>query len=101
MITEQIYGPCCSDNFAKQLAKCLNDTDENFNYKPDPTGIYTDSAQFTVLIPECTNISVGYYSEHSYSERQDILHLERLCKSVCLIDWESLPVGESQSIGDF
>ena len=101
VITEQIYGPCCSDNFAKQLAKCLNDTDENFNYKPDPTGIYTDSAQFTALIPECTNISVGYYSEHSHSERQDILHLERLCKSVCLIDWESLPVGESQSIGDF
>lgn len=101
VITEQIYGRCCSNRFAEALAQSLNDTDENFNYKPDSTGIYTDSAQFTDLITECTNISVGYYSEHSYSERQDILHLERLCKSVCLIDWEGLPIGESQSIGDF
>jgi putative aminopeptidase FrvX len=94
VITEQIYGPCCSQMFANEVSKKLNSVDETFNYQPDPTGIYTDSAQFTGIITECTNISVGYYSEHSSLERQDILHLEKLCKAVCQIDWESIPVSE-------
>lgn len=72
---------------------------DNFNYRPDPTGIYTDSAQFTQLILECTNISVGYYNEHSVSEKQDIKHLEQLCDVVCKIDWESLPVVRVQVAG--
>lgn len=92
VITEQLYGVCCSLEFAKDLSNKLNLAEKSFNYKPDPTGIYTDSAQFTSLIPECTNISVGYYNEHSSSERQDIVHLEKLCEAVCKIDWESLPI---------
>jgi acetylornithine deacetylase/succinyl-diaminopimelate desuccinylase-like protein len=90
VITEQIYGVCCSNKFAEELSNRLNALDETFNYKPDPTGIYTDSAQFTGLISECTNISVGYYNEHSTSERQDIEHLEKLCQVVTQLDWNSL-----------
>lgn len=92
IITEQLYGVCCSIEFAKELSDRLNLTKYGFKYSPDPTGIYTDSAQFTTLIPECTNISVGYYNEHSNSERQDIKHLEKLSKAVCEIDWETLPI---------
>jgi hypothetical protein len=92
IITEQWYGVCCSNEFAKELATRLNSVDSTFNYRPDPTGIYTDSAKFTGLVPECTNISVGYYGEHGYSERQDIEHLKKLCKAVVKIDWETLPI---------
>lgn len=92
VITDQLYGVCCSDQFATELSKRLNDVELNFSYRPDPTGIYTDSAQFTGLISECTNISVGYYNEHSLSEKQDIEHLKKLCKAVCKIDWETLPI---------
>ena len=92
IITEQFYGVCCSDEFAKELASRLNAVEITFNYRPDPTGIYTDSAQFTNLIAECTNISVGYYHEHTHSERQDITHLEKLSAAVCNIDWETLPI---------
>jgi len=92
VITEQFYGVCCSIEFAKELSARLNSVDSSFKYSPDPTGIYTDSAQFTELIPEGTNISVGYYSEHTTSERQDINHLEKLCEAVCKIDWETLPI---------
>jgi len=92
VITEQFYGDCCSLEFAKELSKRLNSVDSSFNYSPDPTGIYTDSAQFTDLIPEGTNISVGYYSEHTTSESQDIEHLSKLCEAVCKIDWETLPI---------
>ena len=92
VITEQLYGVCCSLEFAKDLSKRLNSAESSFNFKPDPTGIYTDSAQFTDLISECTNISVGYYNEHSTSERQDIKHLEKLCEAVCKVDWEALSI---------
>jgi hypothetical protein len=92
IITEQLYGVCCSDEFAIELAERLNYADDSFNFRPDPTGIYTDSAQFTNLVSECTNISVGYYNEHSTSEYQNLEFLKKLCNAVCEIDWESLPV---------
>jgi hypothetical protein len=92
VITEQLYGVCCSIGFAKELSNRLNSTKYDLKYSPDPTGIYTDSAQFTTLIPECTNISVGYYNEHTHSEKQDIKHLEKLSRAVCEIDWETLPI---------
>ena len=83
VITEQWTGVCCSNDFAVELSKRLNSVDSTFNYKPDPTGIYTDSAQFMSSVQECTNISVGYYGEHGYSELQDLNHLRKLCKAVC------------------
>ena len=92
VITEQAFGQCCSNEFAKTLSSELNSTGLGFNFSPDPTGIFTDSAKFMSLVPECTNISVGYYSEHTNSEKQDLDFLRRLCKGVCLIDWENLPI---------
>jgi hypothetical protein len=60
--------------------------------KPDDTGLVTDSAQFSFLIPECTNISVGYYREHTNEECLDIDYLYKICKACTKIDWESLPI---------
>ena len=92
VITEQIYGKCCSDEFAIALSDALNSTGFGLELRPDNTGILTDSAQFVELVPECTNISVGYYNEHTTKECQDIDYLIRLCRAVCQIDWESLPI---------
>ena len=92
IITEQLFSSCCSQHFAQELASRLNGCNNGLNMKPDDTGVSTDSAQFTGLIPECTNISVGYYDEHTFKERQDIQFLYRLCQAVVKIDWESLPI---------
>jgi hypothetical protein len=92
VITEQFGGKCSSDEFASELAKRLNSSYVGFKFRPDPTGIYTDSASFTDIIPECTNISVGYFDEHRNSERQDIIFLERLCEALVKIDFETLPI---------
>jgi hypothetical protein len=92
IITEQLYGRTCSDEFASDLSQKLNSLNYGFNFSPDPTGIYTDSAQFSELVPECTNISVGYMNEHTGRENQNISHLVNLCKACCEIDWESLKV---------
>jgi len=99
IITHQSSARSCSDAFAEALAEQLNrfskevyDNDTVFEYKKDHTGICTDSIQFTSLYSECTNISVGYYEEHTFRERQNIKHLDKLAKTCCLLDWESLPV---------
>lgn len=91
VITEQLYGRCASDEFATDLSNKLNEVG-GFNFSPDPTGVLTDSVNFMDFVPECTNISVGYYNEHGGSELQDLSFLKRLCSAVCEIDWESLAV---------
>ena len=89
VITYQSSTRCCSDAFADALARQLNLS--GMKYRKDEGGVYTDSAEFTDIIPECTNISVGYYKEHTVNETQDIRHLENLAEACLLVDWESLP----------
>lgn len=89
IITYQQGSRCCSNDFAMALSEQYKKLGLNLN--PDDTGLVTDSAQFTNLISECTNISVGYYSEHTHNERQDIGFLTRLCEASIQINWELLP----------
>ena len=89
VITHQLGRRGCSQEFAQALSDELNY--HGFNYQPDSTGIYTDSETFIGTIPECTNLSVGYFHEHTRNEKTDIVFLENLAKSVCLINWEELP----------
>jgi len=89
IITEQ-HGVCASDEFAKELSSRFNEY--GFWFKPDSTGVYTDSAEFTDVIPECSNISCGYFSEHTKSEKQDLGFLELLAIVSTQIDWETLPI---------
>jgi len=90
IITEQVGGVCCSDVFADALCDAYNKS--GLSFRMDPTGIYTDSASFIDLIPECTNVSVGYYSEHTGKERQNMTFLIKLCEASVKIDWDSLPI---------
>lgn len=89
VITYQSSARCCSDEFADSLARQLNLS--GLKYRKDEGGVYTDSAEFTDIIPECTNLSVGYYKEHTTNESQDIKHLENLANACLLVDWENLP----------
>jgi len=95
VITFQSSKRCCSDDFAQALSNEFNK--HSLSMEPDNTGVYTDSAEFTGVIPECTNISVGYYKEHTHLENQDIEHLTKICLASVKIDWESLPVKRDQS----
>lgn len=87
VITHQLTRQCCSNEFASALAKEYG----SLSLSLDSTGVYTDSASFMDDIPECTNISVGYYNEHKVSEMQNITYLERLAEASCRVDWDSLP----------
>jgi hypothetical protein len=97
VITHQGRGRCCSDAFADALSAALN-ADDTLMYLPDNSGVYTDTAEFIEVIPECTNISVGYYSEHSDKESLDIVHFQALADRVALIDWDSLPTDRDPAV---
>lgn len=90
IITHQSSGRCASETFATELSSRLNEY--GFWFKNDDGGVYTDSAEFTDIIPECTNISVGYFSEHTLAEKQDLDFLDLLAIVMTKIDWETLPI---------
>jgi hypothetical protein len=59
-------------------------------HKLDDTGIYTDTAEFFSLIPNCTNISVGYENEHTKKETLNKPYIEALRDSLVSADWSKL-----------
>ena len=100
IITYQGGERCCSDEFADILADDLNLRHNDFLYSLDSSGVYTDTAEFTLLIPECTNISVGYDHEHTTKESLDINHYDALAKAVVQIDWDALPAARDPLVED-
>lgn len=96
VITFQVGERCCSEDFANELAKRLNESG-GFKYKTDPTGSVTDSHQVATKFPECTNLSVGYDRQHTNGEKQNIVFLQKLADTACKIDWETLPVKRDPS----
>ena len=96
VITHQGWGRCCSDVFADALSEALSD--EVLMYAPDDTGVYTDTAEFVDVIPECTNISVGYRNEHTTNETLDLVHLKALIVRVLDIDWDALPTDRDPTV---
>lgn len=62
----------------------------NIKYKATEGGV-TDSGSFKYLIPECINLSVGFFANHTVLEKQNLAFLQQLANTVCKIDWENLP----------
>ena len=92
VITHQSRGRCCSEDFANALAAELNkDKLLDLDYRPCSTGVFTDSAHYTDLIGECTNLSVGYEAQHTEMETQDTEHLQRMLEALLKVEWEKLP----------
>jgi hypothetical protein len=90
IITSQCGQPCCSGAFAQSLSAALAPTfKQDKRYRP-ACGIYTDTHEYRRLIPECTNISVGYYHAHTSQESVDTRHVERLIKALCDLDAQEL-----------
>lgn len=76
---------CASDEFAVALGKALG-----LGMGPDPDGLFTDTANYDHIIPECTNLSVGYEAAHSADETLDIGFVCRLRDALCKLTPETL-----------
>jgi len=86
IITHQMRERGCSDAFVDSLAKQLP------GYRADPDGSYTDSYAYFGLIPECTNISVGYYYQHTRREMQNLSFAEQLKEWLLAFDESKLVI---------
>ena len=102
VITHQGFnGRCCSDEFALALADALNATNPDMlMLSPDDTGVYTDTAEFVDIIPECTNISVGYSHAHGDKEELDMVYFAQLARSVLMVAWDGLPTTRDPLLPD-
>jgi len=80
----------CSPEFANALCSQLNLG--SLEYKPDDTGLFTDVCAYQEDIAEVTNISVGYFHEHSNNEKinSDWL-IKKLIPALYNVKWEELP----------
>ena len=87
IITKQGSGLCASDKFAQSLAPMLPG-----RYSPSPHGFFTDTANYGDIIPECTNIAVGYDKHHTFREQQDIDFAMRLRDALLKFDETKLVV---------
>lgn len=90
VITYQMSERCASDEFADSLIKEFGK--QGLKFKKDTGGVLTDSVHFTDLYAECTNISVGYWLQHTNNEKQDIEFLEKLSKACTKVDWDNLVI---------
>lgn len=65
-------------------------TISDINYKAVEGGV-TDSGSFKYLIPECINLSVGFFANHTVLEKQNLKFLQQVVNTAVKIDWENLP----------
>jgi hypothetical protein len=93
VITHQMGRRCCSDSFAKKLAQELGG-----QFTPDKTGAFTDTAEYISQIPECTNLSVGYFDQHRAEERQNVAFALSLRDKLLALDLTTLPIERNPSV---
>lgn len=96
LITHQVGESGCSDEFANTFI-------QNFNlpFVKDPTGSFTDSYSFFDEVPECTNLSVGYYDQHSKNEVLNYTFLEQMVDACIAMEWTSLPAVRDPTVQKF
>jgi hypothetical protein len=94
VITHQGWGRCASEEFVLALAAALGP-----GYAP-AQGVYTDTAEYVDLIPECTNLSVGYRGEHTAWETLDSRYLFRLLIVLLKLDTSKLPIVRNPALDD-
>jgi hypothetical protein len=87
---------CCSDTFGQSLADSLG-----MDYKLDDTGLFTDTANYTHIIAECSNISVGYFRQHTAKETLDLAFLCRLRESLIALDTQRLVIERNPEIDEY
>lgn len=78
----------CSDRFAQALCQRLG-----MGHKLSRRGVFTDTANYIGLVPECTNISVGYFDNHTRHEQLDYQYLFQLRDRLLSMNWNDLPIG--------
>lgn len=95
IITHQCGRRTASDVFALSFAEQMPE-----GMVPSDRGVFTDTESYSDLIPECTNIAVGYYDQHSSLECQDVDFALEMRKSLIQFDEDKLVKEGLRTPGD-
>jgi hypothetical protein len=98
IVTEQCGGATASRAFGDSLAAMLTPFD--IAMRSDPTGVFTDTANYSDIVPECSNISVGYFKQHSGNEYQDYKFALKLLDALIALDWSQLVISRDPNAYD-
>ena len=90
VIVSQGIGQCASDEAGQVFASLLSSA--GLPYKVSHLGPFPDSANFAGIIPECFNLSVGYFDQHTKYEYLDVNFLQKLTKVMINLDFNAIPV---------
>lgn len=85
IITHQMSQRCCSEDFSKALAKEIG-----MQHSSDRWGSFTDTANYTDDVGECTNLSVGYKHQHQSTEELDTNYLFELRDALFDFNYKNL-----------
>ena len=96
IVTHQMSRRTCSEAFATSLGDILG-----MNHEPDDGGSYTDSNEYIEIVQECTNLSVGYYSQHTRNERQDLTYVAKLRDALIAADWSQLVIERDPKVIEY
>lgn len=94
VITHQ-FERGCSDEFTASLIAQLP------GYRPDDGGVFTDTRNYFEIVPECTNLSVGYFNQHTQNEMQDLKHIEELLSLMISLEQDKLVVARDPSVVEY
>jgi acetylornithine deacetylase/succinyl-diaminopimelate desuccinylase-like protein len=100
IITHQIVGRTASDAFATSLAGILQKANPSLTYAASDKGSFTDTANYASIIPECSNIGVGYHLQHQKNEYLDICHAAALREGLCAADWSGLVSARDPAVAE-
>lgn len=100
VITHQCGSRTASDAFARSFADQVNASEPSFRYEPCDRGLYTDTYQYAPIIPECTNIAIGYSSAHTAIESVDVGHVLKLRSALLRLDTDALIVERDPAVPD-
>jgi len=95
LITHQGGRRTCSDAFGLSLIREIgkHSAFKGVNsFKLSELGALTDSKQYIEIIPECTNLGVGYLGNHGPRETLDGAHLHKLLEAFKQVDFEAVEV---------
>jgi hypothetical protein len=99
VIAHQRGRRCASIEFTDALAAELNkNMPPKQQFKGNIHGSFTDTASYMDFIPECSNVSVGYFNQHGSSEHLDVLWVKSfLLNAILQVDFEKLPTKRDPS----
>ncbi len=97
IITHQSCGRTASDAFAVSLAECL----KPLNYEPSDGGTFTDTASYSELVAECSNLAVGYDRQHTPKEYLDTRHTVALLDALLAADFSGLVFARDPAVREY